>query len=65
MKQRGILAGMMLIAAHVLASFKGVFSVRAHAEGGSQEICGGRDAFLSISSPRCHTQKKIYKGWAR
>jgi hypothetical protein len=24
-----------------------------------------RDAFMSVSVPRCHTQKKIYKGFAR
>jgi hypothetical protein len=31
----------------------------------SGKTSNGRDAFRGVSAPRCHTQKKIYKGWAR
>ena len=63
MKQRGVL-GIMTGALLALARYtKDIFSTVAHAEGG--HIAGDRQGFASVSVPRCHTQRKHYKGFAR
>ena len=38
--------------------------VRTHStENYSSRVSNGRDAFFGVSAPRCHTQKKIYRGF--
>jgi hypothetical protein len=64
MKSRGIfktiLAPLVLLASYVksLASIRGHTAMEGH-------IRGDRQGFASVSVPCCHTQKKLYKGFAR
>jgi hypothetical protein len=63
MKTRGLLG---FLAATMLALR--IFARDAFSMGRSTGGSGkyrNRDAFLGVSAPRCHTQKKIYKGFAR
>ena len=62
MKARGIFAITAMLAA-LAASTKRFFAVQSHSTGEGR-IKNGRDSFLSVSTPRCHTQKKIYRGFA-
>jgi len=64
MKNRGIFA---IVASFVMAGLlkaKDIFKTRP-TYGVSNRASNGRDAFMSISVPRCHTQKKHYKGFAK
>jgi hypothetical protein len=57
MKTRGIFAITAMWILAMAGKVKEAFSTVGRSTGGSGRISMGRDAFLSISAPRCHTQK--------
>jgi hypothetical protein len=60
MKARGVFAIIARMAVACAVWGKGLFNTRSHATGGSGKISNGRDAFMAVSAPKCHTQKKRY-----
>jgi hypothetical protein len=64
MKNRGIFAVMAAFVVAGILKAKDIFRTRSSGNC-SNRISNGRDAFMAISAPRCHTQKKIYKGFAK
>ena len=65
MKARGVFAIFAKVALACAMYCKDVFNTRGHSTGGSNKVSGGRDAFMNVSAPRCHTQKKIYRGFSK
>jgi hypothetical protein len=63
-KEKGAFGRIALAAAMALSSMKAAIQSRGRSEVGSYRQ-KGRDGFMAVSSPRCHTQKKVYKGFAR
>lgn len=65
MKARGVFAIFAKVALACAMYVKDVFKTHSHSTGGNNRGGLGRDAFMNISQPRCHTQKKIFKGFAK
>jgi hypothetical protein len=64
MKARGVFAIFAKVALACAMYVKDIFNTRGRS-GASGTGNGGRDAFMNVSAPRCHTQKKIYRGFAK
>lgn len=56
MKTRGVFAIMAAFVAVTIGKAKDIFRISPH-HGASNRASNGRDAFLSVSKPKCHTQK--------
>jgi hypothetical protein len=54
-----------LIFSVLFAAIKGAFTTSTHHDNTRQNVSNGRDGFLGVSAPRCHNQKKRYKGFAK
>jgi hypothetical protein len=64
MKARGVFAIFSKVALACAMYVKDIFSTVGRSYGSGKSAMG-RDAFLSVSAPRCHNQKKIYRGFAK